>query len=118
LKAGIVESEDIAIARDWLYKYLSTATNSHNCSSNYTNTAIEELLKAMFVYDVCADILQGDSPNAIRAIRQYNMVMGLVELGTKYHCVCEGQQQFSSQAVIRSCENCGSSATNTTHKYN
>jgi hypothetical protein len=39
---------------------------------------------------------------APRAVRQQNMVMSPVGLGTKNHCAGEDQQQFSSQ--IACCE--------------
>jgi hypothetical protein len=36
---------------------------------------------------------------AVRTFRQYNVVMGPMELGTNNHCAGEAQQQFSRQAV-------------------
>jgi hypothetical protein len=48
LKAGIAEPKETAVAREWLCKHVSMATNSHDHSNRYTNTTIEELLEAVF----------------------------------------------------------------------
>jgi hypothetical protein len=39
---------------------------------------------------------------ALRAIRQYNMVIIPVGLGTENYCAVEKQQQFSSHSVSQS----------------
>jgi hypothetical protein len=40
--------------------------------------------------------------NTPRSVREQNMVMSSVGLGTKNDCAGEGQQQFSSQPVSQS----------------
>jgi hypothetical protein len=47
LKAGIVEPEEMAVARQWLCKHVSMATNSRDATT-YTHATLEEMLEAVF----------------------------------------------------------------------
>jgi hypothetical protein len=47
-------------------------------------------------------LLHRESLKAPRAVRQLNMVMSPVGLGTNIHCAGEGQQQFNGQSVSQS----------------
>jgi hypothetical protein len=44
-------------------------------------------------------MLQRERLKLPTAVREYNMIMSPVRLGTKKHCAGEGQHQFSSQSV-------------------
>jgi hypothetical protein len=48
LRARIAEPEEMAVARELLYKHISMATHSCDCSNRYTNATSEELLEAVF----------------------------------------------------------------------
>jgi hypothetical protein len=60
--------------------------------------AVIQSFDAIYVYSVADSVVKWRL-KAPRAVRQQNIVMNPVGLGTKNHCAGEGQQQFSSQSV-------------------
>jgi hypothetical protein len=46
LKAKMAEPDEMVVARQWLCKHVSTATESRDCHN--TNATMEELLEAVF----------------------------------------------------------------------
>jgi hypothetical protein len=57
MKAGTVEPEDTAVARQWLCKHVSTATNSHDRGNRYARNDRIAVGSGVLCW-VCAESLQ------------------------------------------------------------
>jgi hypothetical protein len=67
LKTGIEEPEEMTIAREWLCKHISTATNSHDCSNRHTPDN-KELLEAVLSTDPSGDYIRRPARQAKESV--------------------------------------------------